>query len=164
MGWYAMAIVDTAEKLSAELTEEKKTLSRHLKALIDAVLNIMGPERMMYQVTDLGSREGNYTETSGTLGIAYSILKGVRLGLLGDEYYDKGLEMFEAVLNEKFIVENGRPILKDIVLVSGLGGMPGCGDYQPRDGTFEYYISEPRVNNDGKGVAPLLFTLSEILR
>jgi len=163
MGWYAMAIVDTADKLSGELSGERQTLSEHLKALIDAVLKFTKTEKMLYQVTDLGGREGNYTETSGTLGIAYSILKGVRLGLLSAGYYDKGVEMFEAVLNEKFINENGKFKLKDIVLVSGLGGMPGMGDYQPRDGTFEYYISEPRVNNDGKGFAPLLFTLSEIL-
>jgi len=164
MGWYAMALVDTVEKLGDELVEEKKTLSQHLKALIDAVLNVMGSDRMLYQVTDLGGREGNYTETSGTLGIAYSIIKAVRLGILGTEYFDKGLEMFEAVIEEKFLMEDGKYVLKDIVLVSGLGGMPGMGDYQPRDGTFEYYISEPRVKNDGKGVAPLLFTLSEIIR
>jgi unsaturated rhamnogalacturonyl hydrolase len=164
MGWYAMAMVDTADKLGDELPEEKKILSLHLKALVDAVLEVMGPDKMLYQVTDLISREGNYAETSGTLGIAYSILKGVRLKLLSADYFAKGIEMFEAVLNEKFVMENGKFVLKDIVLVSGLGGMPGQGDYQPRDGTFEYYISEPRVNNDGKGVAPLLFTLSEILR
>jgi len=164
MGWYAMAIVDTAEKLSDEQTAEKKMLSQHLKALIDAVLDIMGPDKMLYQVTDLIDREGNYAETSGTLGIAYSIMKGVRLNMLCEEYFEKGMEMFEAILDNKFIRADDRFILEDIVLVSGLGGMPGQGDYQPRDGTFEYYISEPRVNNDGKGVAPLMFCLSEILR
>jgi len=164
MGWYAMAIVDTADKLTDELSDEKKILSLHLKALVDAILDVMGPDKMLYQVTDLINREGNYAETSGTLGIAYSILKGVRLKLLSADYFDKGMEMFEAVLSEKFVMEDGKFVLKDIVLVSGLGGMPGQGDYQPRDGTFEYYISEPRINNDGKGVAPLLFTLSEILR
>jgi len=164
MGWYAMALVDTTDKLSDELTHEKELLSGHFKALIDAIYGIMGNERMLYQVTDLQNKEGNYAETSGTLGVAYSILKGVRLNLLDDTYYKKGMEMIQAVLNNKFVSENGSFILKDIVLVSGLGGMPGFGDYQPRDGTFEYYISEPRVSNDGKGVAPLMFSLSEIIR
>ena len=164
MGWYAMALVDTADKLCEELADEKKILATHLKALIDAVLKVMGSEKMLYQVTDMSGREGNYTETSATLGIAYSILKAVRLNLLSSEYLEKGIEMFEAVLEEKFLMEDGIYVLKDIVLVSGLGGMPGMGDYQPRDGTFEYYISEPRVKNDGKGVAPLLFTLSEVIR
>jgi unsaturated rhamnogalacturonyl hydrolase len=164
MGWYAMALADTAEKLSGELSAEKDTLALHLKSLTDAVLAVVGSDRMLHQVTDLSSRGGNYSETSGTLGIAYSILKGVRLGMLEPGYYNKGIEMFEAVLNEKFVMKDGKYVLKDIVLVSGLGGMPGMGSYQPRDGTFEYYISEPRVDNDGKGVAPLLFTLSEILR
>jgi len=163
MGWYAMAIVDTADKLGSGFAEEMKLFSKHLKVLMDAILKYTETEKMLYQVTDLGSREGNYTETSGTLGIAYSLMKGVRLGLLDAQYFDKGMEMFDAVAKEKFVMENGKHVLKDIVLVSGLGGMPGMGDYQPRDGTFEYYISEPRVSNDGKGVAPLLFCLSEIL-
>jgi unsaturated rhamnogalacturonyl hydrolase len=164
MGWYAMALVDTAEKLSEELSAEKNLLALHLKELVDAVLKMQGPEKMLYQVTDLQHREGNYPETSGTLGIAYSLLKGVRLGLLGTGYYDTGAEIVDAVLKEKFTAADGRYALKDIVLVSGLGGMPGKGSYKLRDGTFEYYISEPRVENDGKGVAPLLFALSEILR
>jgi len=164
IGWYAMALVDTADKLTGEFQDEKKILSAHLKALIDALCAVMGEEKILYQVTNLGGRDGNYKETSGTLGVAYAAMKGARINLLSNDYYNIGSEMFKAVLEEKFIKENGEFVLKDIVLVSGLGGMPGFGDYQPRDGTFEYYISEPRVNNDGKGVAPLLYSLSEIIR
>jgi len=43
---------------------------------------------MLYQVTDLADRPGNYTETSGTLGIAYSLMKGVRLNILETRHYD----------------------------------------------------------------------------
>jgi unsaturated rhamnogalacturonyl hydrolase len=164
VGWYAMALVDTAEKLDAELTAERQTLARHLKEMLDAMLKFLSPGKMFYQVTDLGHRDGNYEETSGSLGIAYSMMKGARLGLLPAEYFDQGKEIFDATVSAKLVEKDGKPVLLDTVLVSGLGGMPGMGDYKLRDGTYEYYISEPRVENDGKGVAPLLFCMAEIIR
>jgi unsaturated rhamnogalacturonyl hydrolase len=91
-------------------------------------------------------------------------MKGARLGVLPAEYYNYGKEIFDSVARHKLVLTEDEFVLKDIVLVSGLGGMPGKGDYQPRDGTFEYYISEPRVENDAKGVAPFLFSYAEIIR
>ena len=48
-----------------------------------------------------------------------------------------------------------------------LGGIclvAGLGRPDSRDGSFEYYISEPVVENEAKGVAPLLLAYTEILR
>ena len=42
--------------------------------------------------------------------------------------------------------------------------MAGLGGKDMRDGTFEYYMSEPIVENDAKGVAPLLLAYTEMLR
>ena len=164
MAWYAMALVDTADKLDVELVKERRVLSGHLKSMLDSVLKFLSPNKMLYQVTDMGDREGNYEETSASLGIAYSMLKGARLGFLPDEYFAKGQEIFDATVDAKLVEKDGAIVLTDTVLVSGLGGMPGQGDYKLRDGTYEYYISEPRMDNDGKGVAPLLFCMSEILK
>jgi len=164
VAWYAMSLVDTAEKLCEELVTEKQMLGYHLKELIDSMLKHLGPQKMFYQVVDMGHMEGNYQETSATMGIAYSMMKGARLGLLSDDYFVKGQEIFDATISEKLIERDGKLVLADTVLVSGLGGMPGQGDYKLRDGTYEYYISEPRVDNDGKGVAPMLFGLAEIIR
>lgn len=164
LGWYAMALVDTAEKLGEDLEKERQILARHLKEMLDAMLKFLSPNKMFYQVTDLGQRDGNYEETSGTLGIAYSMMKGARLGFLPDEYFTKGQEIFDAAINAKLVEKGGAPVLIDTVLVAGLGGMPGMGDYKLRDGTYEYYISEPRADNDGKGVASMLFGMAEILR
>jgi len=33
-----------------------------------------------------------------------------------------------------------------------------------RDGTFEYYMSEPVVENEAKGVAPFLLAYTEVIR
>ena len=168
IGWYTMALVDTAEKLDKQLNDEHKILRHHLKEALDAVLKTSDPiTKMFFQVTNAPTREGNYgnyLETSGTCAIAYSLMKGTRLGYLPQNYYDYGREIFDSVVKHKLVLTEETFELQDICLVAGLGGMPGKGDYQPRDGTYEYYISEPRVSNDAKGVAPFLFAFCEIYR
>jgi len=164
IGWFAMALVDTAEKIDEQFFYEYATLQEYLKELLDAVLTFCEPAtKMLYQVTDAGAREGNYLETSGTAAIAYALMKGARLGYLPSHYFDKGKEIFDSINKHKLVSSDNEFVLKDICLVAGLGGMPGHGDYKERDGTFEYYISEPTVNNDAKGLAPFLFSYAEVL-
>jgi len=165
IGWFAMALVDTAEKLDEQFFHEYSTLQKYLKELLDALLNFRDPEtKLFYQVTNAGSREGNYLETSGSAAIAYSLMKGARLGYLPGFYFAYGKEIFDSIVKHKLVMSENEFVLKDVCLVAGLGGMPGHGDYKERDGTYEYYISEPRVNNDAKGLAPFLFSYAEILR
>ncbi|MCL1997358.1 MAG: glycoside hydrolase family 88 protein [Turicibacter sp.] len=156
IGWYAMALVDTLE-IAYVLR-----MKAHLESLAESLLKFMD-NNMFYQVTNAGAGRGNYFETSGTCAIAYAFMKGARLDVLDEKYFDIGKEIFETVRREKLVLDEERFELRDICLVAGLGGYPGKGDYQPRDGTFEYYVSEPKVNNDAKGVAPFLFAYSEIL-
>jgi unsaturated rhamnogalacturonyl hydrolase len=47
-----------------------------------------------------------------------------------------------------------------ICLVAGLGP----DNNTRRDGTFEYYISEPIVKNDAKGVGPFIMAYTEVLK
>ena len=42
--------------------------------------------------------------------------------------------------------------------------MAGLGGKQHRDGSLEYYFSEPVVENEAKGVAPFLLAFTEMLR
>jgi len=52
------------------------------------------------------------------------------------------------------------PELTNICLVAGLGP-----EKNPRrDGSYEYYISEPIVANDAKGAAPFVLCYTEIRR
>jgi len=165
MGWYAMALVDTAEKLEPEYPDEIAVLTGQLKELLAALLKVQDADsKLFWQVTNKGHLPGNYLETSGSCAIAYALMKGARLGYLPDSYYARGYEIFDGVMRHKLVLDDGVFALKDICLVAGLGGMPGKGDYKLRDGTFEYYISEPRVDNDAKGVAPFLFSFAEVLR
>lgn len=166
IGWYAMALVDTLEKMDEQLFFEYDALQRQLKALLDSLLQVQDKNtKLFWQVTDKASSEGNYLETSGSCAIAYAFMKGARLGYLPTYYYDFGEEIFHSVCENKLSFgKDGALCLSDICLVAGLGGMPGKGSYKERDGSYEYYISEPRVDNDAKGVAPFLFCYSEVIR
>lgn len=166
LGWYAMALVDTLEQMDEQLFFEYDDLQRQLKSLLDALLLVQDKDtKLFFQVTDALNAEGNYLESSSSCAIAYTLMKGARLGYLPSYYYNYGSEIFDSICANKlsFDAEN-QLCLGDICLVAGLGGMPGQGTYKERDGSYAYYISEPIVENDAKGVAPFLFAYSEILK
>ena len=131
------------------------------RELIGGVSQYADPESgMYYQVVDQGGREGNYLETSGSSMIAYAMLKGARLGVLDREYALKGKKTFSGIVNRYLSFTGDELNLGGICLVAGLGP----ADNLRRDGSYEYYISEPVVENDAKGVAPFLLCFTEVIR
>ena len=56
------------------------------------------------------------------------------------------------------MTKEGEIILGGICLVGGLGGPT------KRDGSFDYYMSEPVVKDDAKGVGPFLLAYTELRR
>ena len=112
---------------------------------------------MWYQVVDQPEYEGNYLETSGTLMMAYTLLKGVRYGYLKHQYKEKGITAFKGVLAKYFTEDAHGFHLEGTCQVAGL-------DAACRDGSIAYYLSEPVVRDEAKGVAPFMMTYSEILR
>ena len=160
LGWYAMALVDTLEK--SEYV--RQPLQTYLNEFAGALLKASDESQMFYQVTVCAGRPGNYLETSGTCAIAYTLMKGARLGYLPGFYFDRGSRIFDAAVNNKFIISDNEFVLKDICLSAGLGAAPGEVNYRFRDGSYEYYISEPVTENDGKGVAPFMLAYAEKIR
>ena len=116
--------------------------------------------KMFYQVVNEPSREGNYVETSGSAMIAYSFLKGSRLNILPNSFKKIGKEIFDGICSNFLTDNNGELNLGNICLVAGLGPANNLR----RDGSYEYYISEPIVKNEGKGVAPLIMAYIELTR
>ncbi len=160
LGWYSMALVDTIDIMPDSFKEQRDKLSEIYKELIDSMLKFQDESGMWYQVVDKGGREGNYLETSGSAIFAYSIMKSVRMGILDESYFAYGEKAFNGTCDRYLSQKDGELQLDGICLVAGLGP----ADNTRRDGTFEYYISEPVVQNDAKGVAPLILAYIEILR
>lgn len=159
MGWFAAALADLIEILPDG--EGKAALSAQLQEMMAGLLPYADPHTgMFYQVVDQGMREGNYLETSGSSMMAYAMLKGARLGALEQKYAAQGMKTFHGIVNRHLSFEGGALRLGGICLVAGLGPE---SDHR-RDGTYQYYISEPIVENDAKGVAPLVMCYTEVLR
>lgn len=158
-GWLYLALVDCLAAMSEELYYEYRTLQSMLWELTDALLPWQTENGMFYQLINRGDEPGNYLETSGTALLAYGMLKAVRLGYLPQRYRARGLNAFTGTASERLTLDaQGAPELNGICLVAGLGGP------QQRDGSPAYYYGEPIVKNEGKGVAPMLLAMTEVLR
>ena len=162
LGWYSMALLDTLSKCEPgeEYKAEYDNLKKVFVDLIDSMLKFQDESGMWYQLPALGGQEPNYLETSGSAIMAYSLLKGARLGFLPESYRAYGLKAFQGICDRYLKEKDGHLSLGGICLVAGLGPE----DNRRRDGSFEYYMSEPIVEDDAKGVGPLLLAYTEMRR
>ena len=158
IGWLLVGLTDVYGYTNNELT--KKVTSNMLKEALNGILQYQDKDsKMFYQVVDQGNRNGNYLETSGSLMVAYACMKGARLGILDKSFRSVGQEIFDGVIKKYLSNVNGELNLGGICIMAGLG--PESNPV--RDGTFEYYISEKIVENDAKGVGPLIMAYIETL-
>jgi unsaturated rhamnogalacturonyl hydrolase len=159
MGWYAMALVDVLDDMP-DSHRDRAAIVRILADLADAVAKVQDPVTgLWYQVLDQPSRAGNYREASASAMFVYALAKGVRQGYLAPSFRAVA-ERGYAGLVEHLVVtgDDGFVSLAGICQVAGLGGK------QQRDGSFEYYMREPVVKDDYKGVGPFLLASLELGR
>lgn len=161
LGWFIVAMIDVYEYMNEQMFDERHSIMEMFKETVDSILKFQDPiSKMFYQVPNFPEREGNYLETSGSSMIAYAILKGVRLKALPSRYQEIGLAIFNGICNTYLTTKNGDLNLGGICLVAGLGPENNLR----RDGTYEYYMSEPIVENDAKGVGPFIMAYTEVKR
>lgn len=159
VGWYTVGLVDAISYFSDEKKELKAELVKIFKATVEGLERYIDPKtHMFWQVVDQIGREGNYPETSGSAMIAYAMMKGARLGFVDKRFAAVGKEVFNGIC-EKYLTErDGKLNLGGICLMAGLGPETN----RKRDGTYEYYISEPIVENDAKGTGPFVMAYTEL--
>lgn len=152
IGWYSMALIDMIELVDKQMYDEYKFLVSEFRSLIEEIVKYQDQSGMFYQVIDQGDRTGNYLETSGSSMIGYALFKGCRLGILPPEYLKLGRAVSNGIDKTYMQEVDGGFTLGGICLVAGLGPE----DNKRRDGSFEYYLSEPVVEDDAKGVGPYI--------
>ncbi len=159
IGWFSVALADLLDVIPEG--EQRAALEDIFTELMASLGRYADEATGIYwQVVDQGGREGNYLETSGSSMIAYAMLKGARLGILDETYAAKGQKTFSGIAEKYLSFTDDTLNLGGICLVAGLGP-----ENNPRrDGSYEYYISEPIVENDAKGVAPFILAYTEIMR
>ncbi len=154
IGWYMMALVDVLDFMPADHPRREELITI-LQKISAAVEKYRDPETgMWYQVTNLADREGNYLESSGSIMFIYAWVKGAQKGYLPEEFLEKGETAYDQFV-KRFIRENadGTISVTDVCSVAGLGG-----EKNYRDGSFDYYISEPVRDDDPKALGPFIMT------
>lgn len=161
LGWFSASLIDVTSEIAPGHDDFRNEMCALARELAENLLPYIDPEtHMLYQVPNQIGREGNYPETSGSAMIAYFYLKGARLGMLDASYAAVGAEIFASICRRYLTETDGKLNLGGICLVAGLGPE----NNRRRDGSYEYYISEPVVENDAKGLAPFLMCYTELLQ
>ncbi len=155
-GWHIMALIDTMEIIGE--TGDYQGLKDIFIEAINGLLQYQEKETgLFYQVVDREDVPENYLETSGSAMAAYAVLKGCRMGVLPCGIYKgQGEKILDSLIQLK---------IKEIDGVLKLGDIcRGAGLSDDRDGTVEYYLSEPDGYDDHKGAAPLIMAYIESQR
>jgi unsaturated rhamnogalacturonyl hydrolase len=156
LGWYAMALVDVLDYFPKEHPKQVE-LVNYLNQLAVALAKVQHESGLWYQVTDMGDKEGNYLEASGTAMFAYAFAKGANKGYLPNEYKELANKAFDGLTRDLVKVsESGEVVISQACAVAGLGGNPY------RDGSYEYYVNERKKDNDPKATGPFILAALEL--
>ena len=158
VGWYLMAAIDVLDYLP-QSHPNRPALVRIVRQLADAAARVQDTSGVWWQVLDQPNRPRNYLEESASAMFAYSFAKGARLGYLAPKYKLLAARAFDGMIRRFVSTDaDGLVSIRGICKVAGLGGDP------PRDGTYEYYVSEPVVADDYKGVGAFMLAAIELGR
>lgn len=155
-GWYAIALVEVLDYMPKDHPGHQELVDQ-LNYMLEVLPKWADPQTgMWYQVLDCPDREGNYQEATCSIMFTYAFLKGLRRGYIDRSHEDYILGLYPKFI-DRFIRENadGTISMTDCCAVGGLGGK------QMRKGDFDYYLSEPIIENDCKGVGPFIWASLE---
>lgn len=165
LGWYVMAMTECLDAMPENYARRQEVIDLLNKAMKSVVKYQDKKTGVWYDVLDVKS-DKNYLESTASSMFAYVLLKGYRKGYLSEEYLKAGVKAYNGILKQFIKVNADKTIsLTRCCAVSGLGPGPGPYVKKPnykRDGSFEYYMSEPIRDNDAKGVGPFIWTSLEM--
>jgi len=173
LGWYLAGLVNAWEVLTAEgdgdcagagggedgscadllaaIKDQASTLTTNIARYADEETGVW------WQMPTFPGREGNFLESSSTVLYIFSILKGLRLGLLEDNQplADVALRAYDYTANE-FVVDykNGTLGWNGTVIVCSLNSTA----------TYEYYTGRPVVFDAPLGEAAFVWASLEVER
>ena len=153
IGWYGMALVDVLD-FFPENHEGRAQIIDIINKIAKGIVKWQDEKSgVWYQVTNMGDKEGNYLESSGSAMFVTFLYDAMEKGYISNDYKAAADKGFNGLINE-FIQkeEDGTYSITNCCAVGGLGG-----EKVYRDGSFEYYISEPVILNDPKSVAPFIW-------
>ena len=177
-GWYTMALIEVLDALPADYARRSEVIDL-LQKDFDAILKWQDKKTgLWYQVMDSPTRDGNYLESTCSSMFTYALLKAYRKGYVGEKYRDAGIRAYKSMIDKFIQVHPDKTIsLTNCCEVAGLGpaATPDVEaamkkinpkgkvkENRRRDGSYQYYLSEPIRSNDAKGVGPFIWASLEM--
>jgi unsaturated rhamnogalacturonyl hydrolase len=149
IGWYGMALVDVLDYFPEDHPARPEiitTLQRLCAGIVKHQDSLSG---LWYQVVDQGGRKGNYLEASASSMFVYTLAKAVNRDYISRDYMSAILKGYRGIV-DRFI----RTDVKNQVSLTQCCQVAGLSS--TRNGSYEYYIGEPIVQNDFKCVGPFI--------
>ena len=173
-----MALIEVLDALPEDYARRAEVIEL-LRKDLDAVLKWQDKKTgTWYQVMDSPKRKGNYLEATASSMFAYVLLKAARKGYVGTVYRDAGKRAYQGIIDNMIRINADRTIsLTNCCAVAGLGPAATpeveaalkminpkgtVKENRRRDGSYDYYLSEPIRDNDAKGVGPFLWASLEM--
>lgn len=158
-GWYCMALVDILDFIPLD-HPKREWFIQNLQQVYTAVLHAQETNSgVWWQVMDQPEKDGNYLESTSSTMFVYAFTKAYRKGYIDEKFIKAAKAGFKGILKQ-FVKENtdGTISITQCCAVAGLGGK----NPEDRDGSFEYYLSEPIRENDAKAVGPFIMAGVEL--
>ena len=170
-GWFTMALIELLDAMPDDYARRQEVIDI-LKRDFDNIIKWQDKKTgVWYQVMDSPNREGNYLESTCSSMFAYALLKAYNKGYVGEKYRKAGVKAYEGIIKNFIRVNPDTTIsLTNCCAVAGLGpgvseavkkAAPNVKENKRRDGSYEYYLSEPVRDNDAKGVGPFIWASLE---
>jgi unsaturated rhamnogalacturonyl hydrolase len=87
----------------------------------------------------------------------FALAKGIRMGYLSNDYQKAVQFGYNGMIKEFVVVDSDKKVhYTKAVSGAGLGGIPY------RDGTYSYYVNEPKRDDDLKAIGPFIQACIEI--
>jgi unsaturated rhamnogalacturonyl hydrolase len=151
MGWYMMALVDVLDHLPANY-KRRSELIAILNRLSTALVKFQdSKEGVWWQITDKANRELNYLESSSSAMFLYALSKAVNKKYISISFKPVITKAYNGIIKNFVVVDkDGTVHYINAVAGAGLGGTPY------RDGSYSYYVNEPKRDDDLKAIGPFI--------
>lgn len=150
IGWWTMAVIDVLDYVPANHPKRKQLI-----AIVDDLAKTMlryCDDGCWYQLVEIMDDGTNYREGTVTSMMLYCYTKALQKGYISQRRYGHVPAMIlQGIQQHLFRTDaDGTPNLTQCCKVAGLGGNPY------RDGSYQYYMSEPIRDNDPKAIGPFI--------
>lgn len=150
MGWYAMALIDVLQLIPEEQVELRAPLIEIAQEVASALVDVQDQTTgTWWQILDKPNEVGNYRESSATAMFVYFLAAAVDNGYIDKHYQNAAIKGYQGLVSEFILVHaDGTISMTNQCYVAGLGF--------GRNGSYQYYMSEPVWQNDPKGNVPFI--------